>query len=1373
MISKTLWLVVAFALACGYPEGARANLSYRFRTFSPEGGFDYNGISCVRQDAEGTIWFVTDKNLCRFDGYEHRNYNASFVELDSDRGKTRCFNGLETNNAGNVFVGSNRGLFVYDPANDSFTRISVKTASALHVDRRDRLWVTLDGVLTVLDSSGEHCPVFEGRMLSGILSYAGDDVSLFLASSQTIYRYNYETKTFSAFLSFDPDTEIQSVSRHRNKLWVLTAKRGLLKIDVPAATVEREYDFFHRENGGNVLTKMVCADRRGVVWIATQQGLYVLDPETERHARHSHSATNSFSLPNNSVWHIYEDRRQNIWLGTYAGGLCYVNPNEREWLKNFVPGESPLNAKPVSGFAESDDALWIATEGGGVNRMDKRTGEFAYLTNTAKGDGLAHNNTKSVVVDNGHRLWIAMFRGGMDCYDPRTGKFRHFKHDPHDANSLVTNDLRKILLEGDAGLWIVYQTSKVVVSFYSFADDSFTHYRLNEGYEFIHDACRGANKLWLAGENLYSIDVNTKETARFSLDSGPLNGQSVCMDGNEDLWLGTIGCGLIRFNTKTTTFAVRDEFPGLNVYSVFSICTDDENNLWIGTNNGLIRYETNTGSRRYFNLHDGIRERMFYPNAAFRSKTGKLYFGGTSGFTRLDPGKLSRNEQKPEVVISGFHVNDVALTPGATKRADGTFAEQIVLNYNQSGFGFRFSSDSYLTPEKNRYRYRLKGYDDKWTEVGATERSAFFSRVPAGEYVFEIIAANNDGLWNDMPRSIRIKRLPAPWLGFPAYCLYVLAFIMTLALVLRYYNNRKDLKIRLYLDAVDKEKKEEIHRAQLRFFTNVSHDFRTPLFLMLAVLDKLRNGGEWNPDYGRILDGNANRLLNLVNELMDFRTIENGKMPLGVAPTDVNLLVRTLAHDFNSLSAHKEMDFRIACDENLPAVLHVDKKIVEKIILNLLNNAFKYTERGGEVIIETHAGTESFVARHGNSFTVKGDSVADRNFVVAIRDTGIGISKESIRDVFERFYKVNTTNFDSHLGTGIGLALVKSLVLLHKGVLTIYSERGVGTDMVVQLPLDPNFYAVSELAVDVFPNSLGYHELPPLVRSVPHRVDSSATSITEVPETKRKMGMESAGLSQKLFPPKKRILFVEDNDELRRLIADSLSDEFEVSEAGNGAIAFEMLKSIEPDMIISDILMPEMDGISLCRNVKGDINLSHVPFVLLTAKTGIESRLEGVDSGADLYFEKPVDSRLLRSSIHNVFNLRKNLQEYYAKNYFADTSKLAYNQRDKEFLERFIDIVEKNLDRSEIDINYFASELGVSRAKLYNKVKGLTGKSTMEFTLNYRLKKAAALLLENELSVKEIMERIGIESQSYFTNVFKKEFGETPVAFAKKMRIEN
>lgn len=1356
MINKTtLFHPVLLLLLCIFSVQAKAHSNYRFRTFSPEGGFYYNGISSIQQDLDGTIWFNLDNDLYRFDGYEHKNYHASFENANITEGKNRQFNSITVNKEGKVFVGTLNGLYSYHRLSDTFRKISDNNTSSLYTDAYNQLWMTQQGQLGIYrheDGNFEKIE-YEGNSLEKISDYSGDETSLFIASDYHIYKYDFETSQLMCPFTFETVNPIQSIFKAHNKLWVLVRDEGLFKLDIPTGITEKKYDFFHRENGGNVLTKMIHIDKNGAVWIATQKGLYILNPDDDTYIHHQYAKNNPSGLPNNSIWYITEDRERNIWIGTFSGGLCYVNLDEKVWLKSYTPQESLLNYSLVSAFAENENNLWIATEGGGINCLNKQTEKFTYLTNSPDPNSLSYNNTKSIVYDKNKRLWIAMFRGGMDCYDTNTNKFRHFRHDSQNTNSILTNDLRKIVYESDSGLWIIYQLNKLIVSYYSFSDNSFIHYPLDKNYDFIYDMCRGPNKLWFISENLYMIDTQTKETKRFQLKSGLLNGQCICIDGNEDIWIGTIGRGLIKFNTKTSEFTIHNEILDLNVYSIFSICTDDENNLWMGTNNGLLRYEISTGNYMKFDKQDGIQGQVFYPGAAFKSRTGELYFGGTNGFTVLNPKLMSKNNQKPHVIISGFYIDNIPAIPTIPKSQlnnESFFPKEIVLNYNQANFGFAFSSDNYLTPEKNRFRYRLKGYDDSWKETGSTNRSAFYSKVPAGNYLFEVMTANNDGIWNDNPVSIKIIRRPEPWLSIPAYLLYLFLCILTITLILRYYYKQKALKMKLYLDTIDKEKKEEIHQSQLRFFTNISHDFRTPLFLIIAVLEKLKDG-IWRKDYYRILNNNANRLLNLVNELMDFRTIENGKMPLQVSPLDVNHLINTIAYDFQSYARQKDIDFRVNCDEHLPATIYADKNILEKIILNLLNNAFKYTEKGGEIILETYRNATDFKSRYSNQFTVKGEHTSDNNFIIVIHDTGIGISGESIESVFERFYTVNTDNMDSHLGTGIGLALVKSLVLLHKGTLTIYSEREVGTDLVVGLPCNSNIYTTDEFGNEETNNGL-IQEINP----------------EEEDDNKDKLHLGLDNQSKKLLSAKKRILLVEDNEDLRKLIAESLTEDFEVTEAANGLIASDILKNKEIDLIISDIMMPEMDGITFCKNVKEDINLSHIPFVLLTARTNLESKLEAAGSGADIYYEKPLDSRLLLASIHNIFTRQKKLQEHYAKNYFADTSELAGNQQDREFLKRFIEIVEKNIDLSDMDVNYIASELGISRAKLYNKVKALTSKSTVEFILNYRLKKAARMLIENKLSVKEIMEKVGIESQSYFTSSFKKEFGETPTAFVQK-----
>ena len=594
--------------------------------------------------------------------------------------------------------------------------------------------------------------------------------------------------------------------------------------------------------------------------------------------------------------------------------------------------------------------------------------------------------------------------------------------------------------------------------------------------------------------------------------------------------------------------------------------------------------------------------------------------------------------------------------------------------------------------------------------TNAQNRIAMYSKVPAGTYYFEVYAANNDGVWSDTPTVIKVIRKTAPWYSWPAYILYALMIIGLIYLICRHYADKKKLKLQLYLENIEKDKKEQIHQAQLRFFTNISHDFRTPLSLIIAALDKLRREG-LKEYYYRILNGNAQRLLNLVNELMDFRTVENGMMKLELQPLDINHIVKEIANDFIDYAEQRKIDFQVICDTELPVTIYADRNIVEKIVMNLLNNAFKYTPDNGKILLETRGRKDCFTSEYKNNFIV-GECVDD-TFFILVSDTGVGVSHDSISSVFDRFYKVNTVNTDSHLGTGIGLALVKSLVLLHKGSISIFSERGRGTDMVVRLPLDSGMFNESDF--------------------IRHQ-ETRAEEIIRTDSEEMATSVEMKGMEDELLhSTKKKILIIEDNEDLRMLIAESLSDEFQVMQAGDGVEALKLIEHTDFDLIISDIMMPNKDGISLCNDIKGDMNTSHIPVILLTAKTSLESKIEGVDSGADLYFEKPVDLTYLKLSIQNIFRNRRQLKEHYAKNYYADSCELSSNEQDNKFLKQFIAFIEANMDQSEMDINQIAGELSMSRSKLYTKVKSLTGKSVVEFVLNCRLRKAAKLIIELSL----------------------------------------
>jgi signal transduction histidine kinase/ligand-binding sensor domain-containing protein/DNA-binding response OmpR family regulator len=1344
---KTNFLYIVFSqLLLLVSVSAYSQNSYRFRTFSPKGGFYYDGVQNIIQDNDGFIWILLENDLQRFDGYEYKRYSSHFQNPDAP--DIWNFRDIAKDTSGILYISTNNGLFRYNKLSDSFEKMLDDDISTMRIDLKNNIWCKSKNQLYRLNrrnNSLEKCLCNQKPINSIGYFSCGESDTYFASYFNRIYHCNSEEpEKITLFHLFPEDYTIAEIEKAGEHLWILTKKHGVIKMNIATKEIEKQLQF--RDKNENIPLNAFYVDKNNKIWIGTQRGLYVLNPETGERQLYLHSKSDIFSLPNNSVWIITGDSHRNIWIGTYAGGLCYVNLDEELSFKTYTPFESPLNHNLVSSFAEDGNLLWIGTEGGGLNCLDKQTGTFTFHKHENSNNSLSYNNIKSLVIDSGRRLWISMFRGGLDCFDTRTKKFRHFLYNPKDRESLYSNNLRKIALEGDSGLWVAYQANRLLISYFSFKNGKFTHYSSDED-SYIFDIQKdNRGNLWMiTHERLYKIDVKKRMIENVSSEEiKTLNAQSFCTDADNNIWIGTIGRGLIKYDIAASRFIPFRDILHFNISTIYSICTDDSGCLWLGTDNGLFRYNITDNSYQRFDESDGFQGQVYYPLASLKSKTGELYFGGTNGFTIVNPQNIKPNMLKPKVIISDFYIDNVPAIPEFGK---DSLNNEIILNHNQANFGFKFSSDNYLSPSKNRFRYRLKGYDDRWILSGASNRTAMYSKVPAGTYYFEIATANNDGVWSGTSEIIKIKCKPAPWASWPAYLLYSIITLSIIAVIFYYYNEKRKLKLQLYIDNLDKRKKEEVHQSQLHFFTNISHDFRTPLSLILATLDNLKQEG-LKEYYYRILHNNARRLLNLVNELMDFRTVQNGKMQLHVQALNVNRLVTELSSDFKDYAKKRNIKFDIICDPELPEVLYIDKQIIEKVVMNLLNNAFKYTKDGGEITIETYSDHSRFSSKYAYGYNVSENQIPEDGFLLVVRDTGVGISKDSIKNVFERFYKVNTINLNQHLGTGIGLALVKSLVLLHKGTISIFSERDKGTDIVVYLPTDASIHDKS-----------GFAEPD---KNTEQFINNELSSENRIADS-----MEDV-----LRRDKKRILIVEDNRDLRILLTGFLSRHYEILEATNGVEASGILEKTDVDLMLSDIMMPLKDGVTLCREVKADINTSHIPVILLTAKTGLESKIEGADSGADIYFEKPINFNLLLLSIRNMFKHQQNLREYYAKNYYVDSAELSANERDNTFLKKLIEIIDVNLSQPNIDVNYIASELSMSRSKLYSKIKMLTGKSIVEFALNYKLRKAARLIIEQDMSMLQVMEKIGIRSQSYFINVFKKEFGETPSAFSMKHKKE-
>ena len=1346
-------LILFIFLFFSLPVPAENIKNYKFHTLSPEGGFYYDGVKSIQQDSDGFIWIVMENDLFRFDGYQFKRYYSYFRMLDtSDKW---YFWDVELDASGHLFVSTNKGLFVYDKIADSFKRIFKPNTINIKTDSRGNLWL-ISTSLGIFDVEKKTFFGMESKkgLLYNATTLCVDEEGLITGTSNgEIYKFNYEKMFFEQIHTLPNNQEIIEIKKHKNELWILTESNGLYKLNCQTSSIVNHYSFFCTLNNEYVPSKALYVDKNGYVWIGTQRGLYIMNPQTEEYTHFTNSKSDIFTLPSNSVWTIEEDAQKNVWIGTYSGGLCYLNFQETSRFRTFTPHENGLNHKVVSGFAEDDESLWIATEGGGINQMNKKTGEFKYYTHNPLQNSLTYDNVKSLVIDPSQHLWVAMYRGGLDCFNEQTSTFKRFNKNYRSDNGMLTNDLRKVILEADSGLWISYQSTGI--SFYSFATDRFFHYMSKKGNNnsSISDLCRGkGDDLWVVNnEELYYMNVRSKEYQKITPDSTySLRAQVLCLDETGDVWIGTVGSGLVKYDVKNNRFYFINDILRYDVSTIYSLCVDNANDLWMGTDNGLFKYNIKKRTFFRFDKKDGIQGIVFYPKACMKGKNGELYFGGTNGFTIVNPKEVLLNEFKPTAIITDFYIDNVIVKPDSIDsplHQSISTTKEITLDYNQVNFGFKLSSNNYLIPEKNRFKYRLVGYDQRWIEIDATSRIVSYTKVPSGSYTFEVMASNNDGVWNDVPTTIRIKRLPAPWYSWWAYTIYGFLLFTLGGTILHYYNHQKKLKLELYMDSLEMKKKEENHQAQLRFFTNISHDFRTPLSLIMASIEHMQQ--EYgNNRYIQLLNSNAHRLLNLVNELMDFRTIENGKMKLRVQPSNINRFIQEIASDFHEYALQKEIDYTILCDPALSASVYFDEQIMEKVIMNLLNNSFKYTGTGGHIAIETRLDQQPVQSSFKNSYKIQYNPELNQTFSILVKDTGVGLSAESIAQVFERFYKVKDDT-EAHIGSGIGLALVKSLVLLHKGAISIYSERNKGTEILAQFSMSREIYNAEELQ----DNKLSTKNM------------TVSYFIEPEPQFDK---IESNKQNSFLLRDRKQILLVEDNDDLRNLMVEHLHTFYEIVEARNGAEASEIVEKKEIDLIISDIMMPIKNGITLCKEIKENMDYSHIPFIMLTAKSGLENQIEGLDSGADAYFEKPVDFGLLKLTVQNIFRQQQKLKEHYARNYFVDSRELAVNQQDNKFLNRLIEIIESRIDQPDMDVNYIATELSMSRSKLYAKVKSLTDKSIVEFIRSYRLRKAATLLIKENLSIRETMERIGIESQSYFTRIFKNEFGMIPSAFIQK-----
>ncbi len=820
--------------------------------------------------------------------------------------------------------------------------------------------------------------------------------------------------------------------------------------------------------------------------------------------------------------------------------------------------------------------------------------------------------------------------------------------------------------------------------------------------------------------------------------------RTICEDPRnpgQALWIGTAGGGLNHFDMQTEQFTHFTEKDGLPNDVVYGILIDSSNNLWMSTNKGLSRFNPTTGEFRNFDASDGLQSNEFNTGAYFKSQSGEMFFGGIKGLSYFQPSRVVDNPHIPAVVITGFRISNKPVSPEehpAILNSDIAEAREIFLTYRENIISFEFAALDYSAPERNQYAYMLEGFNEDWIDNGAT-RTATFTNLPAGDYVFRVKAANNDNVWNESGAALRVHVAPPPWKTWWAYSLYGLAILGLLYGFRRYEMNRIRLKNDLAFEQVKIEQLHHLDEMKSRFFANISHEFRTPLTLILGQIESLMTSISAAKDQRKleVANRNARRLLGLINQLLDLSKIEAGGMTLHATRQNLVGFVKQVVYSFELMAEQRRITLQFSTErDDMPVRFEPDK--MEKVFSNLLSNAIKFIPPGRDGRITVECWAES------------GETAGQPEMaVVSVSDTGVGIAPEQAAHVFDRFYQADLSQTRQFDGTGIGLALVKELVELHGGDVSVNSIVGKGSDFFVRLPL-AGPAEISPPADDVQTPMTG------------ERAIDAETLIGEV------NGISPPAV-EKIAPgnAKPIVLIVEDNPDIRAYIREQLENEFCTLEAGDGEAGISRALETIPDLIVSDVMMPKVDGYQLCQTLKKDEKTSHIPIVMLTAKADLQDKIAGLETGADAYLLKPFSARELLAQVRNLIHLRRELRERFRGVTVIKPAEVAVTPVDQAFLEKALAAIDREMSRPGFSVEALAEEIGMSVSQLNRKLNALIDQPAGQLIRSQRLQRAADLLRQQAGNVAEICYKVGFSDQANFTRAFKKQFGVSPSAYKK------
>jgi signal transduction histidine kinase/ligand-binding sensor domain-containing protein/DNA-binding response OmpR family regulator len=1356
--------------------------NYKFGHLDISNGISNNQIVSVFKDSRGFMWFGTQSGLNRYDGYSFKIFKHSLRDSLSIR--DNFIYGINEDHNGNLWIGTRFGYNIYNPLTESFSwnpekylrdnNIPLTSINNLYTDKKGNVWFLnrQEGIVKVntvtnkrdliknipFDSTSvknsELSSLVEGNNgdywiihRDGVLEKMDGKTNKIVQRDYFIYRIlGNVANDYSLFVDSDGD------------LWITitNSPNGVFYYNPKLKRIKHITNTSQEVRLNTNIVRAVVQDNNGFIWIATDHGgINILNKHNFRITYLLQNPDDNKSITQNSFTCLYKDNSSIIWAGTFKKGINYFHDNliRFKLLKHQSRLPNSLGFDDVNCFAEdAKENLWIGTNGGGLIYYDRTKENFKqYLNNPSVSNSLSNNVIVSLCIDHEQKLWIGTYYGGLNCFV--NDRFRHFKKDPRNPQSLNNDNVWELYEDRQNRLWV--GTLGGGLDLYDRKNEIFSHFNTRVPNTIYSDYLSAVlqdkeGKLWIGtayGVNVFYKDSfkTWKHYLRDNQDNSSISNNnilSILEDSRGLIWVGTRE-GLNCFDKKTQKFKNFREEDGLPDNSIISMVEDNNGNLWLGTPNGLsnliITKKPGEDSITYlfknYDESDGLQGKEFNENAAFRTKKGELVFGGINGFNIFFPQDIKVNMNLPKVVITDFQIFNKSIK--VNEEIDGRVllrqsiinTREITLKYRENIFVVEFAALSYFQPEKNKYSYILEGFNKDWITVDSKMRKATYTNLDPGEYVFRVKAANNDGFWNTEETVLKIVILPPFWRTKLAIVLYILVILAILYISRRMILERARMRFNLEHERHEAQRMHELDMLKIRFFTNVSHEFRTPLTLIITPIEKLIKNTidpELNKQYVMI-NRNARRLLNLINQLLDFRRMEVQEFHLSLIQADIILFIRDIVNSFSDISEKKNIQLSVISHiESLNTYFDQDK--LEKILFNLLSNAFKFTGEMGTVKVELNT-LEA-------ELSVELPDKKGKYLQIKVSDTGIGIAKEKHEKVFERFFQNEIPGDMLNQGSGIGLALTREFVKLHEGVITLQSEPGKGSCFTVYIPLKENGYVKENI--------------------FPVKEDFISDNNTIEASNNGELESISKGLKKAL------LLLVEDNEDFRFYLKDNLKQQYQIVEAPNGQVGLKAASHFIPDLIVSDVMMPVMDGIDFCKRVKSDQRTSHIPVILLTAKAASDQIITGFQTGADDYITKPFNFEILLSRIKNLLSQRELMRKSFIKHVEINPSEITVTPLDEKLINKAIALVESNISNADFSVEELSRELGMSRVHLYKKLLSITGKTPIEFIRTIRLKRAAQLLKKSQLTISEIAYQVGFNNPKYFTKYFKSEFNVLP-----------